>query len=198
MDSKPSRREQSHQRIVDAAARAVRRVGYDGVGVAAIMKEAGLTHGGFYAHFDSREALLAEAVRAAGQAGAERLRARLEQGRAHGLSPLRVLLEGYLSEDHLRGTEQGCVVAALCSEMPRQAGPVQDASRERVQALVERVRDCLPERSRAEAPWVAASMVGSLQLARALGAEPGAALLRQTREQLLQRFDASGLAKQGG
>src|SRR6059036_2768166 len=57
----PSRKEATHERIVDAAARAIRRTGYGGTGVADIMKDAGLTHGGFYAHFDSREAMLIEA-----------------------------------------------------------------------------------------------------------------------------------------
>lgn len=55
-------KEASHERIVSAAARAIRRSGYDGTGVADIMKEAGLTHGAFYAHFTSREAMLAEAA----------------------------------------------------------------------------------------------------------------------------------------
>ena len=62
MDSQPSRKELSHERIVATAARAIRRGGFHGVGVADIMKEAGLTHGGFYAHFSSRNALLAEAL----------------------------------------------------------------------------------------------------------------------------------------
>src|SRR5258708_20431950 len=61
-----ARKEETHDRIVDAAARAIQRHGYAGVGVADVMKEAGLTHGGFYAHFDSREALLVEALERAG------------------------------------------------------------------------------------------------------------------------------------
>ena len=56
-----NRKETTHKRIVETAARAIRRSGYDGTGVADIMKEAGLTHGGFYAHFSSRDAMLAEA-----------------------------------------------------------------------------------------------------------------------------------------
>ena len=64
--SSPSRKEATHDRIVDAAARAIRRSGYNGTGVADIMKDAGLTHGGFYAHFASREAMLAEAADRAG------------------------------------------------------------------------------------------------------------------------------------
>ena len=66
--SRSSTKEASHERIVGAAARAIRRSGYNGTGVADIMKEAGLTHGAFYAHFASREAMLAEA---ADRAGAE-------------------------------------------------------------------------------------------------------------------------------
>ena len=66
--SAPSRKEATHERIVEAAARAIRRSGYGGTGVADIMRDAGLTHGGFYAHFRSREAMLAEA---ADRAGAE-------------------------------------------------------------------------------------------------------------------------------
>src|SRR5215475_11637245 len=57
-----SHKEATHARIVAVAARALRRNGYAGVGVADVMKEAGLTHGGFYAHFDSRDALLVEAL----------------------------------------------------------------------------------------------------------------------------------------
>src|SRR3954454_22570441 len=60
-------KEATHDRIVDAAARAIRRSGYNGTGVADIMKDAGLTHGGFYAHFPSREAMLAEAADRAGR-----------------------------------------------------------------------------------------------------------------------------------
>src|SRR5258708_11362884 len=57
-----SKKEQTRERILRAAARAIRKHGYEGVGVAGVMKEAGLTHGGFYAHFDSRDTLLAAAV----------------------------------------------------------------------------------------------------------------------------------------
>src|SRR5260221_6574801 len=67
-NARAAAKEATHERIVEAAARAIRRSGYDGTGVADIMKDAGLTHGGFYAHFPSREAMLAEA---ADRAGAE-------------------------------------------------------------------------------------------------------------------------------
>ena len=71
MSIAPSKKELSHARIVDVAAKAIRRAGYRGVGVADIMKEAGLTHGGFYAHFESRDALVVEAMAKAGQENIE-------------------------------------------------------------------------------------------------------------------------------
>jgi TetR/AcrR family transcriptional repressor of nem operon len=78
--TRSARHQQSHERILDAAARAVRRNGVAGVGVAEVMKEAGLTHGGFYAHFASRDALLAEALEHAGSQSNLNVRERV---RAH-------------------------------------------------------------------------------------------------------------------
>src|SRR5271170_4642862 len=102
-----SQKEATHERIVDVAARALRRNGYAGVGVADVMKEAGLTHGGFYAHFDSREALLVEALERAGrQSLAVTRAAELRAGK--GVSGFRSLVETYLADDHLASLETGC------------------------------------------------------------------------------------------
>ena len=87
MSTAPSRREVTHDRIVEVAARALRRHGFDGVGVADVMKQAGLTHGGFYAHFASREALLAEAVERAGRDTGVRLREYVDDCIARGDTP---------------------------------------------------------------------------------------------------------------
>src|SRR6188474_2440282 len=111
----PSRKEASHERIVQAAARAIRRSGYNGTGVADIMKDAGLTHGGFYAHFGSREAMLAEAADRAGRESValmERIAAAVPPQQA-----LPAMLQAYLSRAHVEGIETGCATAALCSEM---------------------------------------------------------------------------------
>ena len=118
----PGRKEATHERIVEAASRAIRRSGYDGTGVADIMKDAGLTHGGFYAHFDSREAMLAEA---ADQAGADTV-ARMTQvaGAVPPSQALQAMLRAYLSKEHVGAVETGCAVAALGSEMPRQSPQV--------------------------------------------------------------------------
>ncbi|HWI79896.1 MAG TPA: TetR/AcrR family transcriptional regulator [Ramlibacter sp.] len=191
MESKSSRSEATHERIVDVAARTLRRNGYAGVGVADVMKQAGLTHGGFYAHFPSREALLEEAVERAGHASAEILKRRIETARARGQSPLRALVEHYLSEAHLRGVESGCVVAALGSEMPRQSPGLRASSASRVRNLVAVVQRALPEGgTREQAMVIAATLVGSLQLARTLGAgAPGQAMLAATREAILSQYD---------
>src|ERR1041385_3558572 len=101
----PSRKEATHDRIVEAAARAIRRSGYGGAGVAETMKEAGLTHGGFYAHFESREGMLAEAADRAGADGLAVL-ARVAAG-APPNKALEALLRAYLSKAHVEGAETG-------------------------------------------------------------------------------------------
>jgi TetR/AcrR family transcriptional regulator, transcriptional repressor for nem operon len=191
MDNPPSRKEISHERIVAAAARAIRRGGFQGVGVADIMKEAGLTHGGFYAHFSSRNALLAEALERAGQDTAARTRHDFATRQSHGASPLRALVEGYLSDRHLGDIETGCAVAALASEMPRQTPEVREAATQRVRAMVAAVRRALPKDAPADSgPAIASQLVGALQLARALGDNAeGRALLRASRRALLAQYD---------
>src|SRR5690242_7996647 len=121
-----SAKQATHERIVDAAARAIRRSGYNGTGVADIMKDAGLTHGGFYAHFASREAMLAEAADRAGSDAVvlmERVAAEVSPGRA-----LPAMMQAYLSDEHVKSIETGCATAALGSEMPRQAPEVRRAA----------------------------------------------------------------------
>lgn len=191
METRPSRKEVTHDRIVETAARAIRRAGYDGVGVADIMKEAGLTHGGFYAHFASRDALLVEAVERAGRDSAAVMAQRCARQHAKGVSPLRAFVESYLSNAHLAGPEIGCPVAALASEMPRQTTEVRDASVERVRNLVGMVQELLPDDVAAgSALFIASALVGALQLGRALGDNSqGKALLAASRSALLAQYE---------
>lgn len=188
-----TRKEISHQRIVDAAARALRRSGYAGTGVADIMKEAGLTHGGFYAHFDSRDALLAEAVVKAGRDNAAWFEQRTMARADSGASALRIVIESYLRPEHLTGVETGCVVSAVLSEMPRQTPEVRAASAERIRRLIERVRKALPAGAdAAQAQSIASTMVGALQLARGLDDErKGKAMLKSVRDALIEQYDRS-------
>ena len=189
-ESKQSRREQSHARILDAASRALRREGYAGVGVAEVMKEAGLTHGGFYAHFKSRDALLAAAIEHAAADSTKGLTRRIAALQEAGASPVRALVEAYLADVHYASRERGCVVAALGSEMPRQGEELLEVSRARVAALVERARAALPPDAPPEQAFLlASSLAGALQLARALG-EAGRALLPATRDALVAQYDS--------
>lgn len=185
-----TRKEETHERIVEAAARAIRRDGYAGLGVADVMKDAGLTHGGFYAHFESRDALLVEALERAGRESADHIARAATQRAAHGVSPLRALVDAYLADRHLVSMDSGCPVAALGSDMPRQSDPVREASAQRVRRLVDRVTQALPEPHRAAAGVVTGTLVGSLQLARALGnTAEGRAMLAGAREALLRQYD---------
>jgi AcrR family transcriptional regulator len=184
------RKAQTHERIVEVAARAIRRGGFDGVGVADIMKEAGLTHGGFYAHFASRDAMLVEAVQRAGRDSDQLIAERVAQRRAEGESAFAAVVNNYLQEGHLAAVERGCLVAALSSEMSRQKDAVLDASRARLQALIELVRHALPEGVPPEqAPVITATLLGALQMARTLGGKAGRALLANTRQSLIAQYE---------
>src|SRR5579883_1237483 len=126
-------KEATHDRIVTAAARAIRRSGYNGTGVADIMKEAGLTHGGFYAHFSSRDAMLAEAADRAGResvAAMERIAAGSPPRQA-----LHAMVRAYVSKEHVSAIEAGCATAALGSEIPRQAPEVRRAATRRIKEM---------------------------------------------------------------
>ena len=190
-----SRKEETHEHILDVAARAIRRDGYAGVRVADVMKEAGLTHGGFYAHFDSRDALLVEALARAGRESAAAVARAAEAKAGKGISAFRSLVETYLADRHLASTETGCPVAALGCEMPRQSPAVREASAQRVERLIVAVRDTLPGAPRSTASVVAGTLVGSLQLARALGDNAeGRAVLAAARKSLIQQYETLAAA----
>ncbi|MFP2956670.1 TetR/AcrR family transcriptional regulator [Myxococcus sp. 1LA] len=166
----PSKKEQSHERILRSASRAIRREGYQGVSVADIMKEAGLTHGGFYAHFPSREALLTEALETAGAESLRALTNAIQQAAAH--EGLEALLDTYLSDTHAKHPEQGCSLAALGSETRRQSSEVRAVTTRQVQKMLELLESQLPAgeaSQRSERAMAALStMVGALLISRAV------------------------------
>jgi AcrR family transcriptional regulator len=170
LNARTAAKEASHERIVSAAAKAIRRSGYDGTGVADIMKEAGLTHGAFYAHFESREAMLAEA---ADRAGAEANA--LAAGVIASVPPeqaLQALAQVYLSKEHLASIETGCPNSALGSEMPRQSPEVRLAATRRIKEMVDLIARQYPDWGQPSAHERAlvtvATMVGTLVMARAV------------------------------
>ena len=193
MNKPLSRREVTHNRILETAARAIRRGGFHGVGVADIMKDAGLTHGGFYAHFSTRDAMLAEALERAGNDSAERLITSITATREPGVSFFKALVEGYLSEQHLRACESGCPVAALVSEMPRQTPEVRAAGARRVTSLMALIGAAMPDGAQSDSVIaVVSQLIGALQLARALGDNAeGHTVLASARRHLLAQFDTA-------
>lgn len=169
-NARTAAKEASHERIVSVAARAIRRSGYDGTGVADIMKEAGLTHGAFYAHFASREAMLAEAASRAcaeSAAVAAEVVASVPPGQA-----LASMLRTYLSREHLEQVEMGCPLAALGSETPRQAPEVRRATTRHIKEMIDLVARQSPDwgqpGAHERALVTVATMVGTLLLARAV------------------------------
>ena len=182
-----SRKEITHTRIVETAARAIRRSGYDGIGVADIMKEAGLTHGGFYAHFASRDAMLAEAADKAGEetvAIAEHIFANVPEDQA-----LQALMNAYLSNEHMANIENGCSFAALGSEMPRQAPEVRKASTCRIKEMISLIKNKLADQSNAyeKSLVMMSTMIGTLLLSRAVDDK---VLSEDFRQAALKHFDA--------
>ena len=110
----------SHDRILDIAAARIRRDGINGLAVAEIMKEAGLTHGGFYRHFGSREQLVAEAAQRALSQGSAWTMASAKLGGERGYT---ALVDGYLSTWHRDHPESGCGVAGVAADAARTGGP---------------------------------------------------------------------------
>ena len=169
-NARTAAKEASHERILSVAARAIRRSGYDGTGVADIMKQAGLTHGAFYAHFPSREAMLAEAASRAcaeSAAAAADVVASVPTEQA-----LAAMLHGYLSREHVEQVESGCPLAALGSETARQAPDVRRATTRHIKAMIDLVARQSPDwgqpAAHERALLTVAAMVGTLVLARAV------------------------------
>src|SRR3954469_4878412 len=119
-----SHKQETRQKVVRAAAAAVRAKGPEGVGVAEIMAEAGLTHGGFYAHFPNKEALVVAAIEESFGQSSRRF-ARMLDGKDPAQS-LAGFVDAYVSLEHRANAAGGCPIAALSSDLPRQAQPVRE------------------------------------------------------------------------
>jgi TetR/AcrR family transcriptional repressor of nem operon len=152
---------------VKAASALFRQHGIDGISIADIMKAAGLTHGGFYGHFASKDELAAEAF-------AYALRERWGDAASDAPSRRSIgdVVRRYLSPDHRRDLAHGCPIAALGSDMVRQPRTVRHAFTTGARSSVDRLRRLMPGRSAAEqrrqALATAAGLVGALILSRAV------------------------------
>ncbi|MYN05118.1 TetR family transcriptional regulator [Pseudoduganella sp. DS3] len=159
---------QNRERIVETASRLFREKGYDGIGVADLMKCAGLTHGGFYGHFASKEDLLAEAFGKAMQGSAEKWRTLLAAAPAN---PRAALAHMYLTAKHRDNPGGGCALAALGPDVSRVGPEVRQAMADSFQSQIAALAQALPgapAQQRRAAITTYAAMVGALVLARAV------------------------------
>lgn len=162
---------ETHARIVKKAAVRFREKGAHGVGVADLMKDAGLTHGGFYAHFDSREALVIEAFAYAMDRSTERWRKLGE------VTPpekrLSTIVESYLTPLHRDDPGHGCAVPALGAEIARESPKTRKAFAAKLEQMVDMLAAQIPDvprkAARKQAMATLATMAGTLVLARIAG-----------------------------
>jgi TetR/AcrR family transcriptional repressor of nem operon len=164
-------KDETRRRIVETAARRFRKDGIEATGIAGLMADAGLTHGGFYAHFPSKEDLVRQAVDGALKVATAEHAAAAAAARAEGGDGLEVIVRRYLSRTHRDHPETGCAIATLAAELARSSSETRATLAQDANKLIEVIAAELPaispEEAHARAAMVLALMVGTLQLARA-------------------------------
>lgn len=155
-------KETTHRRVVETAAARFRKEGLDGVGVASLMKDAGLTHGGFYSHFLSKDRLIEEALISSMEATTANLRQAAESG------GIEELIRFYLRPAHRDHPERGCAAAALGGEIARHSKSTRAVFTERTRKLIALIQSRLPNPDAATARAIFATIMGALQLSRAV------------------------------
>lgn len=168
-----SHKEETHLKILKIAGRALRAKGPDGVGVAEIMKEAGLTHGGFYAHFKSKEELLIQALEGVFTASKQKFLKAIE-----GLPPRHALgayIDFYVSANQRDNPANGCPITALNSDMPRQSKKFRATFDAGVKRLIGTMHDMIEqagiasgEEAHALASSIFSAMAGAVAVSRAV------------------------------
>ena len=189
---------ETHARIVRKASVRLREKGAHGIGVADLMKEAGLTHGGFYAHFDSRDALVIEAFVYAMDRSLEHWRKLAEE-----TSPekrLTTIIETYLSPTHRDDPGHGCAITSLGAEIARESPKTRRAFAAKMDQLIEliadQIQDMPPKAARKQATSLLATMMGTLVLSRIAGnGEFSEDILAAGREAVLARATQAKAAK---
>jgi TetR/AcrR family transcriptional repressor of nem operon len=164
-------KQETHARIVRKASVRLREKGAHGIGVADLMKEAGLTHGGFYAHFDSREALVIEAFNYAMNRSTERWRKMAEETPPE--KRFATIVESYLTALHRDDPGHGCAVPTLGPEIARESAKTRKAFAAKLDEMIEMMADQVPELprkvARQQAIAALSTMAGALVLSRVAG-----------------------------
>jgi TetR/AcrR family transcriptional repressor of nem operon len=162
---------ETHARIVKRASVRLREKGAHGIGVADLMKDAGLTHGGFYAHFDSREALVIEAFAHAMDRSTERWRKIGETTPPD--KRLAMIVDSYLTPVHRDDPGHGCAIPTLGAEIARESPKTRKAFAAKLEQMIDMMADQIPDISRKAARKQAmsaiATMMGTLVMARVAG-----------------------------
>jgi TetR/AcrR family transcriptional repressor of nem operon len=181
---------QTHERIVKKASVKLREKGAHGIGVADLMKDAGLTHGGFYAHFDSRDALVIEAFTHAMDRSTARWRKLSEETPVE--KRLSKIVNTYLAPVHRDDLGHGCAVPALAAEIARESAKTRRVFSGRMEQMIDMLAEQfhgMPRKAaRKEAVAALATMMGSLVMARVAGnSELSEEILKSGRDAVLGR-----------
>jgi TetR/AcrR family transcriptional regulator, transcriptional repressor for nem operon len=189
---------ETHARIVKKASVRLREKGAHGIGVADLMKEAGLTHGGFYAHFDSREALVIEAFTHAMDRSTERWRRLAEQTPPE--KRLAMIVNTYLTSLHRDDPGHGCAVPTLGAEIARESPKTRKVFAGRLEQMIDTLAAQLPgvprKAARKQAISAIATMMGTLVLARVAGSgEFSDEILVAGRDAVLDRAKSAKVKK---
>jgi TetR/AcrR family transcriptional regulator, transcriptional repressor for nem operon len=187
-----AQKEKTHKRIVAIASKRSREKGLAGFGIADLMKEAGLTVGGFYKHFDSRDELVAEAVSAAFGVWQRQREAAESSGQPLSFENL---IDEYLSDVHRKNPGAGCAFSALAPEIARSDKRTRALTSEQVQNDLELLAGLLPGKDkravRSRAILTFSALVGAMSLARAVSDESLSREIQNTVAELLKK-SASG------
>jgi TetR/AcrR family transcriptional repressor of nem operon len=164
-------KQETHARIVRKASVRLREKGAHGIGVADLMKEAGLTHGGFYAHFDSRDALVIEAFAYAMDRSMEHWRKTAAEIPAE--KWLSTIVDSYLTTTHRDDPGRGCAVPTLGAEIARENPKTRKAFAAKLEQMIDMIADQIPDlprkAARKQASATLATMMGTLVLSRIAG-----------------------------
>ena len=191
-------KQETHARIVKKASVRLREKGAHGIGVADLMKEAGLTHGGFYAHFDSREALVVEAFGYAMDRSTERWRKVAEQTPPE--KRFATIVESYLTSVHRDDPGHGCAVPTLGAEIARESLKTRKAFAAKLEQMIDIIADQILDvpgkTARKQAMAALATMMGTLVLSRIAGSgEFSDEILSSGRDAVLERTAVKPAAK---
>lgn len=191
MRYRPEHKAEVHQKIVQDASRRLRAEGLNGAAVAVVMGDTGLTHGGFYKHFGSKEDLLLESLREAFREFGDSLAIAAQQ--SHSEEPWKAIVKAYLSPEYCAHAERGCPLTALAPELARVDATMKSQVLAELVNYRDRMLPFMPGRRTADKERaffvIFSAMVGAVEIARMLPARTAQEkVLASTREFLLRSF----------